>query len=114
MERQIRALKREANAGGDKAVLGSQIRQKTQEYSAFSRACKIRPKMERVRVVGYDPVTGSSIKFFRNVGVKVKNYDVEDLKTGEVFQFAEGTKLQDVIVFAGKGTGVPYRKAKIR
>lgn len=69
MERQISALKREVNAGGDKAVLGSMIRQKTQEYSAFSRACKIRPKMERVRVVGYDgatlrKITGSTNRQF--------------------------------------------------
>lgn len=42
------------NAGGDKAVLGSRIRQKTQEYNAFSKTCGIRAQMERVRVVGYD------------------------------------------------------------
>lgn len=53
MERQIRALKREVNAGGDKAVLGSLIRQKTREYRAFSDAVNIRPKLERLRVVGY-------------------------------------------------------------
>lgn len=52
MERQIRALKREVNAGGDKAVLGSEIRQRTREYKAFSDACGIRPKLERLRVVG--------------------------------------------------------------
>ena len=52
MERQIRALKREVNAGGDKATLGSEIRQRTREYKAFSDACGIRPKLERLRVVG--------------------------------------------------------------
>ena len=45
MERDIRALKREVNAGGDKAVLGSLIGQKTREYNAFSKACDIRPCM---------------------------------------------------------------------
>ena len=34
-----------------------------------------------------------------------------DLQTGEMYHFAEGTKLQDVEVFAGKGTKTPFRKA---
>ena len=54
MERQIRALKREVNAGGDKATLGSEIRQRTREYKAFSDACGIREKLERLHVLGYD------------------------------------------------------------
>lgn len=61
MERDIRALKREVNAGGDKAVLGSLIRQKTQEYNAFSKACDIRPKLERLRVLGYDRNTAARV-----------------------------------------------------
>lgn len=51
MERQIRALKREVNAGGN-PDLKSEIRQRTREYKAFSDACGIRPKLERLRVVG--------------------------------------------------------------
>ena len=62
MEREIRALKREVNAGGDKAVLGSLIRQKTREYRAFSDAVNIRPKLERLRVLGYDRSTAASVK----------------------------------------------------
>lgn len=54
MERRIRELKREVNAGGDKARLGSLIRQKTQEYNSFSKAVNIRPKLERLRVASYD------------------------------------------------------------
>ncbi len=54
MERQIRALKREVNAGGDKATLGSEIRQRTREYKAFSDSCGIREKIERLHVLGYD------------------------------------------------------------
>ncbi len=61
MEREIRALKREVNAGGDKAVLGSRIRAKTQEYNAFSRATNIRPKLERLHVFGYDRSTVASV-----------------------------------------------------
>lgn len=58
MERRIRELKREVNAGGDKARLGSLIRQKTQEYNSFSKAVNIRPKLERLRVASYDTVRG--------------------------------------------------------
>lgn len=62
MERQIRALKREVNAGGDKATLGSEIRQRTQEYKAFSDACGIREKLERLHVLGYDRSTVAKVQ----------------------------------------------------
>lgn len=48
----------------------------------------------------------------RSVGAKAKNYDVLDLETGEIFHFAEGTKIQDVEVFAGKGSRTVYKKAE--
>lgn len=47
----------------------------------------------------------------KSLGAKAKNYDVMDLETGEMFHFVEGTSLQDVEVFAGKGSSTPYRKA---
>ncbi len=34
-----------------------------------------------------------------------------DLDTGEIFHFVEGTKIQNVEVFAGKGTKTIFRKA---
>lgn len=46
----------------------------------------------------------SDILFGKSIGAKAKNYEVMDLDTGEMFRFAEGTRLQDVEVFAGKGT----------
>lgn len=51
------------------------------------------------------------IPIHRSVGAKAKNYEVMDLATGEMYHFAEGTKLQNVEVFAGKGTRTPFRKA---
>lgn len=51
------------------------------------------------------------IQIHRSVGAKAKNYDVMDLQTGEKFHFVEGTKIQDVEVFAGKGVKTPYRNA---
>lgn len=51
------------------------------------------------------------IQFGRSVGAKAKNYEVMDLETGEMFHFVEGSRLQDVEVFAGKGSRKVYEKA---
>lgn len=48
----------------------------------------------------------------RSLGAKAKNYEVMDLSTGEVFHFAEGTRIQNTEVFAGKGSRVVFRKAE--
>ena len=53
------------------------------------------------------------IEVGRSVGAKAQNYDIMDLKTGEHFQLVEGSHLQNVEVFAGKGTKSQYRKAEI-
>lgn len=47
----------------------------------------------------------------KSVGAKAKNYDIMDLETGEHFNLVEGTSLQDVEVFAGKGVKSEFRKA---
>lgn len=47
----------------------------------------------------------------RSIGAKAVNYDVMDFETGEMFNLVEGTRLQNVEVFAGKGSKVAYRKA---
>lgn len=52
------------------------------------------------------------IQIFRSVGAKARNYDILDLQTGEHFSFAEGTKIQNVEVFAGSGTRKPFKKAQ--
>lgn len=51
------------------------------------------------------------IEIGRSLSAKAKNYEVDDLRTGEKFYFAEGTHLQNVEVFAGKGTSTVYRNA---
>ena len=38
------------------------------------------------------------------VGAKAKNYDVMDLESGEIYHFVEGSKVQDVKVFAGEAS----------
>ena len=47
----------------------------------------------------------------RSLGAKAKNYDVMDLETGEIYHFAENTRIQNSEVFAGKGTSSEYRRA---
>lgn len=66
---------------------------------------------------GVDNITESGIIKLENIeigkslGAKAKNYDIMDLQTGEIFHFVEGTKIQDVKVFAGKGSKTVFRKA---
>ena len=48
----------------------------------------------------------------RDVGAKAKNYTIMDLETGEFFRFAQGTRIQNVEVFAGKGSKTVFRKAQ--
>ncbi|MBQ1536858.1 MAG: hypothetical protein IIZ73_00890 [Ruminococcus sp.] len=47
----------------------------------------------------------------RSIGAKAKNYDIMDLETGEKFHLVEGSHLQNVEVFAGKGGYKPYKNA---
>lgn len=41
-----------------------------------------------------------------------RNYDVMDLETGETYHIEEGTKIQNVQVFAGEGTRYEFRTAQ--
>ena len=47
----------------------------------------------------------------RSLGAKLRDYEVMELDTGEMFRFVEGSRLQNVKVFAGKGTKVRYNSA---
>ena len=46
----------------------------------------------------------------RSLGAKSKNYIVTDKATGEKYHFVEGTRLQNVQVFAGKGGTKPLKE----
>lgn len=46
----------------------------------------------------------------RSLGAKAKNYDVEDPATGEIFNFVEGTKIQNSEIFAGYTTKKPLKE----
>ena len=51
------------------------------------------------------------IEIGKSLSAKAKNYNIMDLQTGDTFHFSEGTKIQDVQVFAGKGSKTIFRKA---
>ncbi len=48
-----------------------------------------------------------------SLSAKFQNYDILNLETGERYHFAEGSKLQNKEVFAGKGSKDKYRNAYI-
>lgn len=52
------------------------------------------------------------IQIGKSLSAKVKNYDILDLQTGEHFNLVEGTRLQNVEVFAGKGVRTEFRNAE--
>lgn len=54
----------------------------------------------------------NDIQLPKSVGARWSNYDILDLDTGDYFNFVEGTKIQNVKVFAGKGVKSPFRDAK--
>lgn len=51
------------------------------------------------------------IEIGRSLSAKAKNYDIMDLQTGEHFRFVEGTHIQNVEAFAGKGTKKEFKIA---
>ena len=57
-----------------------------------------------------DIIKLENIEIGRSLGAKAKNYDILDPSTGEYFKFAEGTKIQNAEVFAGKGCKKPLEK----
>ena len=86
------------------------------EYAAnkdFINAQKRAAYARRTRTYLSPEYVGLKDEFVRkSVGARSRNYDIMDLATGEVYHLADGSKLQDKKVFAGKGTNVPYRKAQ--
>ena len=74
---------------------------------------KLRKRANHVEKSGKsDTIKLKDILIHKSVGAKSMNYDVMDLDTGEMFKFAEGTRLQDVEVFAGKGVKKTLRIAE--
>ena len=92
-----------------KDFLEQSVRDKTREDMYVADKITGEP-IEKIR-------NGSTIKLpdiriGKSLGAKLKNYTVLDLNTGEFFTFAEGSRIQNVEVFAGKGTKKELRIAE--
>ena len=72
------------------------------EKSGIIRAEKLLPKT----------IALDDVQIYRSLGAMARNYDVLDLQTGDIYHIEEGTRIQDVQVFAGKGTRVEFRTAQ--
>lgn len=57
-----------------------------------------------------DTIKLPDIEIHKSVGAKAKNYDVFAPESPKAFHFAEGTKIQNSEVFAGKGTNHPLKE----
>ena len=60
-------------------------------------------------------VSGDTIKLddiiiHKSVGARTRNYDILDVQTGDIYHFAEGTKIQNVEVFAGYKVKKPLKE----
>ena len=82
----------------------------SKQWTRASEADKIRVR----KTIGSEPalLKLDDISIYHSLSAKAQNYDVLDLRTGEKFRFVEGTKIQNVQAFAGKGTKTPYRNAE--
>ena len=49
------------------------------------------------------------IEIGRSLGAKAKNYDIKDA-VGNIYNFVEGTKIQNCEIFAGNGTKRPLHE----
>lgn len=49
-------------------------------------------------------------EILKSLGAKAQNYDVYDPATGQYYQFAEGTRIQNKEVFAGYGKRIPLHE----
>ena len=58
-----------------------------------------------------DIIKLKDIEVGKSIGAKARNYEILDPSTGEYFKFAEGTKIQNAEVFAGKGCKKPLDRA---
>ena len=70
------------------------------------------PKKALEKKLEEDIMELKDIQIHKSLGAKAANYEVMDLRTGEKFYFVEGTRLQNVEVFAGKGTKKPLQIAE--
>jgi len=118
-ERQIRRWKREEVALNAAGLDSGEASAKVREWQARQRDFINQTGFKRR--YGLEQISGASPKILpdskpvanmrigRSVGAKSKNYEIIDIETGEVYNFLEGSRLQDSTVFAGNGVKTPLR-----
>ena len=57
-------------------------------------------------VSNFNNINSNDTIIIRSVDVKSKNYDIIDKSTREIFNFVEGSRIQNSKVFAGHGTKI--------
>lgn len=62
------------------------------------------------KAMNTDRIPLKDTRIHRSVGAKARNYDIRDPDTGKIYHFAEGTRIQNSEVFAGKGTRHPLHE----
>jgi len=118
IERHIRRWKREADAMDAAGLDPSYARGKVREWQAtqrdFIKQTGLSRDYFRERAgaqlgvyVPPDTIKVSGFSISRSVGARAANYDILDFGTGEILHFAEGTHIQNVEIFAGKGVKTP-------
>lgn len=138
MERAIRKEKRLCmlydEAGDSEAFEKTAVKLKAREAQMknyLSNNKELLRRKDREQVVGFDrgvsaravaankaytkametdtiPIKDTIIN--KAVGAKSRNYDIKDPKTGDIYHFSEGTRIQNSQVFAGKGTKHPLHE----
>lgn len=122
IERNIRRWKREnaamKAAGLDTGESAAKIRQwqGTQKDFLSQTGLKRQGEREMIAAAAVAPKQLPDVKrqagmlIGRSVGAKSRNYEIIDRETGAVYHFLEGTRLQDVQVFAGAGVRTALRR----
>ena len=119
-ERQIRRWKREEAAmqaaGLDSSEASAKVKEWQGRQQEFLAQTGFKRQYGREQVFGADPktlpasISVADIHIGKSVGAKSKNYDIIDKETGIVYNFIEGSHLQNSTVFAGKGVKTPLRQ----
>lgn len=100
-----------AEGNSPKEKMNAMRRMQYAEHPEKIRAQKRAAYAERIRLVTARRTDLDDEIVLKSIGAKGENYDIMDLATGEIYHLAEGSRLQDKEVFAGKGTKKIYHKA---
>lgn len=108
------------SGGSETDILATQARYRAQmnEYARFSDAMGLKQQKERIYADGLGKVGNpfpdtrklKDIHLPVSLGARWSNYDIYDSESDDYYHFIEGTHLQNIEVFAGKGVskGLKY------